>query len=53
MHEKVLTVHVSEVIYINIAFLVQKFVDDESFNLFGIQENNYRLLSPEMKAFIE
>jgi hypothetical protein len=53
LHEKVLSVHVSEGIYTNISFLVQKFVDDEPFNLFGIQENNNRPLSPEMRAFIE
>ncbi len=54
MQEKVLTVNISEAIYTNIAYFVQKYINDaESIVISGLLDNNFRLLSPEMRAFID
>jgi hypothetical protein len=53
LQEKVLTVNVSEVIYTNIAYLVQKLIDVEDaddLSYSGLLKNNFGLLSPEKKA---
>ncbi len=56
MQDRTLIVNISEIVYTNFAYLVQKLVDEEGsvdFSESGLLRNNYRFLSAELKGFVD